>query len=54
MKYTPIRGCSTFGAWLFSEWDMRHHWEGPYDLWRVHGFRILGFEFERVYRQKDG
>jgi hypothetical protein len=49
ISYTPPSLCATFGAWLACEWDMRHHWEGPYRLFRQHGIRLFGIEIEWVY-----
>lgn len=53
MAYSRIKQCNDFWSWLFHEWDMRDHWDGPYILWRKHGYRIFGFEFEWLYKEKD-
>jgi len=53
MKYVKISECSNFWSWLFFQGDWRHHWEGPYVLWRESFWRICGFEFSSLYKQRD-
>lgn len=42
----------TFWSWLYWDWDSRHHWDGPYILWREHGVRIFGLTIEWLYKEK--
>lgn len=45
-----FRGCTSFFTWLYSAWDFRVGWDGPYWMVREHGTRILGMEFVRFYK----
>jgi len=45
--------CNGFFAWLFYEWDMRDHWNGPTKLFRRHGYRVFGLETEWIYLQVE-
>lgn len=48
-QYSPLKECASFQTWLISEWDVRAHWDGPSRLFRKHGIRFLGHEFEWLY-----
>ncbi len=47
--YSWPHECLSIGTWFLCEWDGRHHWNGPYKLFRLHGIRFLGFEIEWTY-----
>lgn len=45
-QYSPISNCESLRAWIWSRWDFRSGWKGPYVEIRTVGWRFLGFEFE--------
>lgn len=50
MEYAPIKRCTSFWAWMYSEWNFPVGWDGPYVQLRIKGFRIFGFSFETKFR----
>jgi len=53
MKYSKRSECASFLSWFYFSGDWRHHWDGPYILWRERFYRICGFEFSWFYIQED-
>jgi hypothetical protein len=51
ISYIAPSRCETIGSWMLCEWDIRHHWDGPYRLFREHGVRLFGLEIVWVYLQ---
>ncbi len=52
MTFSWPSECTSLSSWFYWDWDSRDHWENPYILWRKHGIRIFGIEFEGLYKEK--
>ena len=51
--YTPISQVGDFRKWLFCHKIIRHRWNGPYSIYRISFWRILGIEFEWEFEGKE-
>lgn len=40
--------CRDLSAWFYYKWDIRKGWNGPYEMLRERGFRLLGLEVSWV------
>ena len=47
--YATPSQCRSWGAWAWSQWDIRKGWNGPSRLIRERGFRVLGIEVSWDY-----